>query len=465
MADEFSEEEVLEIIDSEEAVEPEEPANEIKVDYIPETSRPRRRKYGGKNYERKLYRRKIFENYQRTLSRGEFGKLSYAIYEENKLRDALQKDGFGKLSRRSIAFYDTVMSILKYVQLGISRPSQNTPLVERQHNMDLLAQELESSRESRWDPKEKKRRKNLTLAERLKTFGENYVERFELGAVSDLELYQFALKYDLKGIIPISREGLDDFVYRANSTLFMHNMLRENKQKVVINFDEKKFDIDLAFEYGAKIIDKTDIEEANQRIPYHMDLSWMTGFVDAKSPILSFAYGVCFTSPKHNGFNFLVMRNQYKSREEYLRVLSHEMTHMGTVYFDDSPELLETKAYTVGTAAFGEYTIALNQRPHLLQSLLKWGLDRLTFGAIPNPVYKFIPKIYSAITIAERKSRFEGARRRLQEVYGEQKGDYIVGRLGSEEVNEFFYTNDIHSRFDSKDGLKWNIIRDNLGNI
>jgi hypothetical protein len=234
-----------------------------------------------------------------------------------------------------------------------------------------------------------------------------------------------------------------------------------------VKLNSENWDVSLdAEDYPpAHVIKHEDIEEANKRIPYHMDLSWVAGFVDPQSPILSGAYGVCFTLPKYNGFNFLLMRGRYKSRKKFMDILSHEMTHMGTSYLDTRRDFLETKSYTVGSAAFGEYTIAVNQRPHIAYRILNFAFESILHFSIPKTLFQILPRVQSAISIAAKRKLYHRAEGRLYELYGKEKGNYFLGRLNADEIEEFGYTNNVPARIEQKDNLKWKIMKRNSAKL
>ena len=315
---------------------------------------------------------------------------------------------------------------------------------------------------------QREEKKTASLEEKLKTLGEHYLAPAEMAEASIQHLWNISLEYDKKGLIPHVGESVRDFVYRANSILFLHNLFRKNRIMPSITLDKKTFDVTLGVDSFASIVRKEDIIEANKRIPYNMDLSWVTAFIGGGrdsgrgSGLLNLAYGVCLTSPKYNGFNFLLMRDNYKSREKFLRVLAHEMTHMGTVHLDTRKDFLETKAYISGSAAFGEYTIAVNKRPHIALRAINFLFLTFFRFQLPNYAISAISKIKSTIEIADKKRMFNGVGRRLTALYGKNKGNYILGRLSADEIEEFRYTNDVPARISQKTDLKWRIMRRNF---
>ena len=50
----------------------------------------------------------------------------------------------------------------------------------------------------------------------------------------------------------------------------------------------------------------------------------------------------------------------------------------------------------------------------------------------------------------------------LRSLYGENKGNYILGRLSADEIEEFGYTNSITGTVANKRDLKWTIIKRKL---
>jgi len=302
--------------------------------------------------------------------------------------------------------------------------------------------------------------------EKLISLGKHYLSLADVKTLDDNILLDCAFKYDFKGLVPGLKEELSDFVYRSNSMLFLHRMFRERKIKPKITVDESDFDVSIKPVLGARLIKKEDLAEASSKIPYHMDLSWVAGFIgDGDTGILAGAYGVCFTLPKYAGLNFLMMRDKYKTREQFIDVLSHEMAHMGTVYLDTKQDFLETKAYAVGSAAFGEYTIATNKRPNMITRSIRWGLEYILHINLPNSVISMIPKLHSALSIASTRNVYATTKVNLYSFFGEEKGNYILGRLSADEIEEFCYTNNLSARLAKKDSLKWKIIKHNLSKL
>ena len=302
---------------------------------------------------------------------------------------------------------------------------------------------------------------SMPLESRLSTLGDFYILHEEFRSIPSLALWRMALQYDALGMVPGKEEPLRDFAYRANSLLFIHKTFRKIHLRPVIDVDTDKSDVTVAVTFDALLVKADDLREASRRIPYHMDLSWIAAFIDPKSPFLGRAYGVCFTLPKYNGLNFILMRKKYASREKFLSILAHEMVHMGTVYLDTMRDFLETKAYIAGSAALGEYTIALNQRPTPILKGIKFLLDIVVRIPLPGLSYAAIPKVWSALKIRERRGVYNTVERRLQGLYGPM-GNYIMGRLDADEVTELMYTNNIPARIALKNGVKWGIMRSKL---
>lgn len=366
----------------------------------------------------------------------------------------------GRLSEWSIKFYDSVNSTAALFYKNVKKLDSSTPKEEAVKNMDLFARQVIA-----WMPYRLLLQREWVepcLRKRLQTYGDNYVRLDELRKLETRTLEDLAEEYDWKGLIPQNGEGLEDFVYRGNTMLFLHKTFRKYSLRPKIRLDKDNWDVLLAVQkWEVSLIRKEDIEEASRRIPYHMDLSWVAGFVGDKSGILSGAYGVCFTLPKYNGLSFLLMRERYKSREKFIDILAHEMTHMGTVYLDTKRDFLETKAYSVGSAAFGEHTIAINQRPNLVHRAIKFGVGAIFRISVPEILFKILPKLQSAVSIAENRKLYHWVRSRLHQLYGEEIGNYFLGRLTADEVEEFGYTNDILARIEQKDDLKWKIMKRN----
>lgn len=368
-----------------------------------------------------------------------------------------------KLSKWSIKFYDSVNYTADLFYKNVKGLDCSTPKEEAVKNMNSFAREVMGLiiYKTRFRNR-KEKNEEPCIEKRLQTLGGYYVALGELGRLETHTLEDLAEEYDWKGLVPKKGEELKDFVYRGNTMLFLHKTFREHNVRPEIKLDTDNWDVLLGVElYGSKLIKKEDIEEASRRIPYHMDLSWIAGFVGDKSGILSGAYGVCFTLPNYNGLSFLLVRERYKSREKFIDVLAHEMTHMGTVYLDTRRDFLETKSYAVGSTAFGEYTIAINQRPNLVYRAINSVIGAIFLISIPERLFKILPKVQSAVSIAEKRKLYHGVREKLHRLYGKEKGNYLLGRLTADEVEEFGYTNDIPARIEQKDDLKWKIMKRN----
>jgi len=383
--------------------------------------------------------------------------------KREKERKEMRKD---KWLNRSIVFHDYINGLLFKAYRQLRKIDYKVEKPEATENLYQFIKKIPSFKGHEFQNLERKREeriKRLTIEEKLETLGKFNLTFEEISSTNEKNLFGVAKKYDWKGIITGSNETIQDLVCRANSILHVNRIFKKSNYMPKLKLDKKTFDVDI----GIQSIDKErikqeDIEEANKRIPYSMDLSWINAFSRDDLGILSGAYGVCFTLPKYNGLNFVLMRNHYKSRDKYLDVLAHEMTHMGTVYLDSSRRLLETKAYVSGTASLGEYTIALNTRPNLVYRIAKYATIGLLHIDIPDGIFNRIPMISSAMGIFEHRHTFKKTRERLQNLYGEKKGDYILGRLTAEEVDEMYFTNNIEKRVDMKEDLKWKIMKSNI---
>ncbi len=261
-------------------------------------------------------------------------------------------------------------------------------------------------------------------------------------------------------------------MYRANTLLFLHRYLRklyrEPDIQIHTSLDENtKPTVTLGIKNASGFITQTDLEEANNRIPYFMDLSWIAAYVKNKKEFIVPALGITFTLPQYNGFNFVQMLSEYKSREQFISVLTHEMTHAGTVYLDTKRTFLETKAYAVGKGdlILGEYAVALNTSPPLLISILRWIFSAyLPLIPFPDKYFKLYPKIKSGLEILDNISTYRQVERELKELYG-IKGGYILGRVNADEMEEFRDTNNIPARIAMKNDLKWKIMKTNLEKV
>ncbi len=395
---------------------------------------------------------------------------------EPALFDGIIKES--RLTKLAIGFHDTVNFAIKSVYRQVKSVDYSVPREDALRNLDEFASNIRQRAFQKQMKKEifgrhsdetakseiDEKIKEPSLEEKLSSLGEHYVPHGDLGNVDSSTLSSLAVKYDGKGIIPRQDEEIKAFVYRGNTILFLHKTFKRENIRPEIKFDTKNWDVSVEVKmWDTKVIKQEDIEEANSRIPYGMDLSWVAGFIGGDAGILSGAYGVCFTLPKYHGLNFLLMRESYKSREAFMKVLSHEMAHMGTVYLDTRRDFLETKAYAVGSAAFGEHTIALNQRPNILLKAMKFVMEHYLYIPFPDRVFNSIPKVLSAVRIAENRSLYGGVEKRLQALYGEDDGNYVLGRLTADEIEEFGYTNNVPARINEKRDLKWDIIRKRLG--
>lgn len=296
--------------------------------------------------------------------------------------------------------------------------------------------------------------------------GKGFVEFSDVKALPQEDLWRKAVYFDSKGIIPRKDEHLDEFVFRANTTMAMHRMLRSNSL-LDIGIEAKDDVLSLNAELGMSSwqIPSADIEEANAKIPYGMDLSWLS--VRARSDDMLKLYGalgVTFTIPSYDHFSFLYVRDKYPTRKQYMDVLAHEMTHAGTVALDIRSDYLETKAYAVGkgSAMLGEYVVAINISPPLWMSAVGFVFDRIP---LPTPDFKRLVKygmkVHSWYNIKEKTIGFREVQQRLTRRYGD-KGNYILGRLDAEEMGEMRETNNIAARVALKDDLKWRIMKEKL---
>ncbi len=404
----------------------------------------------------------LYKEIEREIKEGKVKRLGRP---EPRLLTSMPKpkeEREGRLSRFSVMFYDFVNSTTALLYKQVRKLDYSTPEQEAASNMDSFCKQVEDRTRFRREDEKKQR----GIKKRLQTFGEYYLSLGDIRKLGTPALEDLACEYDWRGLIPQNDETLNGFVYRGNAILFLHRAFRKNGLRPEIKLDTDNWDVSLQVKsYGARLIKEEDIAEANRRIPYHMDLSWVAGFIEDESGILSGAYGVCFTLPKYNGLNFLLMREKYKSREKFVNVLAHEMTHMGTVYLDTRRDFLETKSYAVGSAAFGEHTISINQRPSIIHRALKFGVESIFHVSMPETLFKILPKVQSAISIAGNRRLYYGVRDRLHRLYGEERGNYFLGRLTADEIEEFGYTNDVPARIEQKDSLKWKTMKRNSATL
>ena len=365
-----------------------------------------------------------------------------------------------KFTSFAIKFHDSISGIAKFFYQTIVPPKLDVPLETAQSNMDTFAKEAEIECYG-IRRKSKKKLKKGSLEEKLETLGDYYLPREEFTGQSESVLWQSALAYDLKGIIPAPHESLEDFVYRGNSLLFIHQKLKESFHEPRITAKERDVKLDTGYSIS-RLVTQDDLKEANQRIPYFMDLSWVAVYVKEKKEMMVPALGLTFTLPQYNGFNFVQMLSEYKSREQFVNVLAHELTHAGTVHSDTKTKYLETKAYSVGKGdlMMGEYVVAVNSNPPLWMLVSSWIINNY-IPFLSDHSLKVIPKVKSAITILTNTAVYREVEKELQELYGD-KGGYFLGRLNADEMEEFRYTNNIPARMAMKDDLKWRIMHDNF---
>ncbi len=370
----------------------------------------------------------------------------------------------------AIGFHDFVVSTAEFIYANIF-PLKNKTVPELAHsNMDKLVQEL-LLRQKYIDPpvkstaKNKKNRHSVGSLEKcLSTFGDCYIPRTDFESGEESVLWDAALQYDLKGIVSIPKEELKDFVYRGNSLLFLHRQIRRKGCKVVVKPEEGE--IKLRFDFWGlpvRLVNQADLEEACKRIPYFMDLSWVTAYVTDKKKLLVSTLGLTFTLPEYNGFNFIEMLPEYKSREQFISVLSHELTHAGTVYFDSRRSFIETKAYSVGKGdlLLGEYVVSFNATPPLWMTCVKLLFEHVLHIPISDKKFSIVPKALSFLEVLDNTGSYRAVEKELNSIYG-VKGGYILGRLNADELEEFRDTDHIPARIDAKNDLKWRIMKDNF---
>ena len=365
----------------------------------------------------------------------------------------------GKLSRASIEFYDFTNHLAKRIYMQLRSIDYSTPKNEAIKNLDQFVQRISFEIDN--DSK-KVLFNSKNLEDKLDDYGLSYVSREEINKLSSDKAQKYLKTYDKLGLIPRNDEDLKDYIYRANTQLILHKIFRNFGLRPVLKMD-KDFDTSIGHIEGySSIIPIEDIMEANKKIPYGMDLSWISAFTNDDNNFLKGAYGVCVTLPKYYGLSYLSIRGTFKSRENYLKVLSHEMSHFGTVFLDSRRDFLETKAYAAGSAAFGEHTISINQKPSIIQNIIKYGFEGILRIQLPKFLFSTIPKVKSAIEIADNKSVFKECQKNLINAYGDAAGNYILGRLTADEIEEFAYTNNVPKRLAKKKGLKWKIVKEKI---
>ncbi len=275
-------------------------------------------------------------------------------------------------------------------------------------------------------------------------------------------LWETALEYDKKGIIPKLDETVLDFVHRGNTNLAISSFLkRRNKGLALDASNWVDWKSSVKEEYLASHATEQDMTEANESIPLYMDLTWVPVFV---KPVLTMpAAGLTFTLPHYNGLSWVEMLDTYKDRNQYLEILAHELTHAGTVYFDTRRDFLETKAYDVGKGSMlGEYNVAAAKSPSIGSTIFS---TIITFGSSGwlngDRLIKYGVKLKTATEIHVKNKQYQAVRKRLKENFGE-KGNYILGRLTADEMDEFFFCDNIQTHIDAKESLKWKLMRHNF---
>jgi len=94
------------------------------------------------------------------------------------------------------------------------------------------------------------------------------------------------------------------------------------------------------------------------------------------------------------------------------------------------------------------------KRHFVIQNIIKYGFEGILRIQLPKFLFSTIPKVKSAIEIADNKSVFKECQKNLINAYGDAAGNYILGRLTADEIEEFAYTNNVPKRLAKKKGLK-----------
>jgi len=397
------------------------------------------------------------------------------IDKRNRIKDMRSEEPWGFSFARGI--HDTLNSLVNTFYRLIRPLVLEVPPEEARQNMhDFILKEF-PPREKVEDEhplrirslikkgEKKKKTKPLSLEDKIQKMGEYYISYKEIITINHEVLWPTALKYDWKGIIARPTETLPELIYRGNSLLYLSQRWRERSHcGLDVKVESKNWEVQLETNilgYKGKVSER-DIQLALRRLPYHMDLSWFP--VSVKEELMAPALGITFILPHYNGIGFIQMLPSYKSRDKFIEILSHELVHAGTVYLDSSRrDYLETKAYHVGRGTLlGEYTVATNQQQNIVEWVImnSWGF---LFPWLPVPKYlgTIFPKARAALHIAANTGTFHDVQRKLTELYG-QKGNYLLGRLMGDEIEEFHYTNDIPARMVRKDSLKWQIMKANF---
>jgi len=302
----------------------------------------------------------------------------------------------------------------------------------------------------------------LTDEEMLQKPGDFFIPHIFFKDIDQNVLWETALEYDKKGIIPKLDETVLDFVHRGNTNLAISSFLkRRNKGLALDASNWVDWKSSVKEEYLASHATEQDMTEANESIPLYMDLTWVPVFV---KPVLTMpAAGLTFTLPHYNGLSWVEMLDTYKDRNQYLEILAHELTHAGTVYFDTRRDFLETKAYDVGKGSMlGEYNVAAAKSPSIGSTIFS---TIITFGSSGwlngDRLIKYGVKLKTATEIHVKNKQYQAVRKRLEENFGE-KGNYILGRLTADEMDEFFFCDNIQTHIDAKESLKWKLMRHNF---
>ena len=402
---------------------------------------------------------------ERDLTQGEYRRNCQEIIDKKSNLKLLREQEM--MGTSFLIYLHDVMNSIGTALYQLVRPLklEVTPEEARQNMHDFILKEFLPVKRYDSQRNEIKEVKPLSLEERLQTMGEYYIPYDDLVKIDLDTLCQVACQYDGKGIIANPKETLAELVYRGNSLLYLSQQQRKQwGQTTGIDLEvERKTWMVRAKRspYYKGRVSQKDLQKALKRVPYYMDLSWVSAYV--KDDFIIPALGVTFTLPNYNGLGFIQVLPSYKSRDKFLEILSHELVHAGTVYWDSRIDYLETKAYHVGRGSLvGEYAVAVHQRPHPLLLGLNWGWDILfPWFPLPERSLKHFTKIKTAWQIAATTATFRDVERKLTCLYG-RKGNYILGRLSGDEIEEFHYTNDIPARVARKETLKWRIMRTNF---
>ena len=133
-----------------------------------------------------------------------------------------------------------------------------------------------------------------SLEDKLNSMGDHYIPLEKIPHSQAPLLWKTALEYDLKGIIPGPHEKLTQFIFRGNTLLYAHKQLKKNRKELKFTVNNKEFSYELDLEPNSipKFIRQKDLEKANKKIPYYMDLTWVAAYIKNPKDLMVPALGI-----------------------------------------------------------------------------------------------------------------------------------------------------------------------------